>query len=70
MRNFYNKGGINENYSNRPYSYVACPHRVWRDTFDDQSLKDPPNEFVQLLWEKGVRHEKEVIEKQKADIEL
>ncbi len=51
-------------------SYVKCPHRVYRDAFDDQSLKDPPNEFVQLLWEKGVRHEKEVITKQKGEVEI
>jgi predicted RecB family nuclease len=44
------------------YSYDTCPHRVWRDVHDDQSLKAEPNEFVQLLWEKGVQYENEVID--------
>lgn len=52
------------------YSYVKCPHRVWRDAFDESNLKDTPNEFVQLLWEKGVRYEREVIARQKAEIEI
>ncbi len=52
------------------YSYIKCPHRVWRDAFDDQSLKDLPNEFVQLLWEKGTTHEREVIARQKGEVEI
>ena len=52
------------------YSYIKCPHKVWRDKFDDQSLKDLPNEFVQLLWEKGCAHEAEVIAKQKGEAEV
>jgi len=52
------------------YSYIKCPHRVYRDAFDDQKLKDPPNEFVQLLWEKGVKYEREVITGQKGEIEI
>lgn len=52
------------------YSYTKCPHRVYRDAFDDQKLKDPPNEFVQLLWEKGVKYEREVIAKQKGKIDI
>ncbi len=52
------------------YSYIKCPHRIFRDAFDDQALKDPPNEFVQLLWEKGVLHEKEIVEQQKGKLEI
>lgn len=52
------------------YSYIKCPHRVYRDAFDDQSLKDLPNEFVQLLWEKGVKYEQDVITKQKGKIDI
>jgi hypothetical protein len=40
------------------YSFTKCPYRVSRDAFDDPKLKDPPNEFVQLLWEKGTAHER------------
>lgn len=52
------------------YSFIKCPHRVWRDAFDDQALKDPPNEFVQLLWEKGTAHEREIIAQQKGKVEI
>jgi uncharacterized protein len=52
------------------YSYIKCPHRVWRDAFDDPKLKDLPNEFVQLLWERGVAHEREVLAKQKGEFEI
>lgn len=52
------------------YSYVKCPHRVWRDAFDDPQLKDLPNEFVQLLWEKGTKHEREVIARQKGKMDI
>lgn len=44
------------------YNYNACPHRVWRDAHDNPALRDDPNEFVQLLWEKGTQYEKEVLE--------
>jgi predicted RecB family nuclease len=47
------------------YSYTSCPHRVYRDAHDDQSLRDPVNEFVELLWKHGTQHEKEVLEKHK-----
>lgn len=43
------------------YNFVQCPHRVWRDAHDNPSLKDEPNDFVKLLWEKGVQYEKEVL---------
>src|ERR1022692_783778 len=42
------------------YDYLQCPHRVWRDQWGPQDEKDPePNPFVQLLWERGLTHEKE-----------
>jgi predicted RecB family nuclease len=49
------------------YSYNTCPHRVWRDAHDNQKLKDEPNEFVQLLWEKGTQYEKDVLAKMEGD---
>ena len=52
------------------YNYNACPHRVWRDAHDDPYLKDDPNEFVQLLWEKGTQYEKEVLENMEGDQEV
>ncbi len=43
------------------YAFATCPHRVWRDAHDDPAEKDPVNEFVQMLWEKGTQHEHDVI---------
>lgn len=48
------------------YAYVSCPHRIYRDAHDDPRLRDPVNEFVQLLWERGTQYEKEVLERHKA----
>ena len=46
------------------YNYIQCPHRVWRDVYGPQEEKiKEVNPFVQLLWDKGVLYEKEVIKK-------
>ena len=45
------------------YNHAMCEHRVWRDAHFPKEDRDPPHEFVQLLWEKGITHEKEVMEK-------
>ncbi len=39
------------------YNFVQCPHRVALDIHGDPALRDEPNEFVELLWEHGIRHE-------------
>ncbi|NQU99154.1 MAG: TM0106 family RecB-like putative nuclease [Parcubacteria group bacterium] len=46
------------------YNYLQCPHRVWRDIFgpQDEKIKET-NPFVQLLWDRGIQHELEVISK-------
>ena len=45
------------------YNYIQCPHRVWRDVYGPQDEKqDEENAFLQLIWERGVLHEKEIIE--------
>lgn len=43
------------------YDLVACPHRVTLDLYGDPSLRDEPNPFVQLLWERGSDYERQVI---------
>lgn len=43
------------------YDLVACPHRVTMDLFADPSERDKVSPFVQLLWDRGAAHEKEVI---------
>ena len=39
------------------YDLVQCPHRVALDLFGNQAAREPPNPFVQLLWEHGLDHE-------------
>jgi len=43
------------------YDYVQCPNRVAMDLFSDAKLKDRVSPFVQLLWDRGSNHEREVI---------
>jgi predicted RecB family nuclease len=44
------------------YDYIQCPHRVWRDAHGPQEEKiAETNPFVELLWEKGVKHEEKII---------
>lgn len=44
------------------YDYIKCPHRVWRDAYGPQEEKiQEINPFVQMLWDRGVSHEKNVI---------
>lgn len=46
------------------YDYLQCPHKVWRDMYGPQEEKmNEVNPFVQMLWEKGVAHEKNIISK-------
>jgi len=46
------------------YNYIQCPHRVWRDIYGQKKEKIKEiNPFVQLLWDKGVLYEKEIIKK-------
>lgn len=42
------------------YDLVACPHRVSMDLFADPATRDKVSPFVQLLWDRGAAHEKEV----------
>ena len=43
------------------YDLVSCPHRVSMDLFADPIERDQVSPFVQLLWERGLAHEEEVI---------
>lgn len=40
---------------------VACERRVHHDIHTDPDLRDPVNEFVEMLWRSGSRHEKEIL---------
>jgi len=44
------------------YDYIQCPHKVWRDVYGPQEEKlQDKNPFVELLWNKGVAHEENVV---------
>lgn len=44
------------------YDFTQCPHRVWRDIYGPLSEKaEEINPFVQLLWDRGVLYEKQII---------
>ena len=43
------------------YDLLQCPHRPTMDLFGDPSRRDKVSEFVQLLWDKGLAHEQEVM---------
>ena len=44
------------------YDYIKCPHKVWRDVYGPQDEKiQETNPFVQMLWDRGVAHEENVV---------
>ena len=44
------------------YDYIQCPHKVWRDIYGPQEEKiRETNPFVELLWERGVKHEEKIV---------
>lgn len=46
------------------YDYIQCPHKVWRDLYGPQEEKIvEANPFIELLWQKGLQHEEEIIRK-------
>ena len=56
-------GGVRYVTASKLYSYLQCTHRVWRDVYGPQDEKNPePNPFVEMLWDRGVQYEKQVLE--------
>jgi len=43
------------------YNYVKCPYRVYLDENGNPADKGEVNSFIELLWEMGIRNEKEVV---------
>jgi len=43
------------------YNLVQCPHRLNLDLHEDPRKRDPESKFVELLWERGIDFENEVI---------
>lgn len=44
------------------YDFIKCPHKIWRDIYGPQEEKiKEANPFIELLWEKGVKHEGKIV---------
>ncbi|MDD4995351.1 MAG: TM0106 family RecB-like putative nuclease [Patescibacteria group bacterium] len=43
------------------YNFSQCPYRVHLDIFGDEKEKSPESDFLAMLIEEGVRHEKDAI---------
>ena len=41
------------------YALVECPHRVWLDATEDPAKRDEVSPFIELLWERGSKFERE-----------
>ena len=44
------------------YNFIACPQRIHLDAAGDPSKRDDVSPFVAMLWERGTRYEREVIQ--------
>src|SRR5882672_11052592 len=44
------------------YSLIECPHRIWLDAVEDPAKRDPVSPFVELLWERGSKFERETMQ--------
>lgn len=44
------------------YALVECPHRVWLDAVEDPAKRDRVSPFVELLWERGSKFERQTIQ--------
>ncbi|WP_317897150.1 TM0106 family RecB-like putative nuclease [Aurantibacillus circumpalustris] len=52
------------------FNYLQCPHKPWRDIYGPIPEKGTDdNPFLQMLWDRGVFHEKEIIENFAEEIE-
>ncbi len=66
-----NEGDVLYITPSKLYNYLQCAHRVWRDANgpkDEKSLDTNP--FIEMLWNRGVQYEKEVLEGWKDALDL
>jgi predicted RecB family nuclease len=52
------------------YSHLNCPHRVAMDAIGDPDLRDETSPFMQLLWERGLTHEHDLVARLGACLDL
>lgn len=51
------------------FNYLQCEHKPWRDLYGPKEEKSTEvNPFLELLWENGVLHEKEIVSSFKEDL--
>lgn len=43
------------------YDLVTCPHRVTMDLYGDPGLRDAPNAFITMLWQRGSMYERDIV---------
>ena len=43
------------------YKFFQCPHWIWYDLFEDQQKKKAVPPLMQMIYEDGLRHEKDII---------
>ncbi|MDO8558925.1 MAG: TM0106 family RecB-like putative nuclease, partial [bacterium] len=43
------------------YKFFQCPHWIWYDLYEDQKKKKTVPPLIQMIYEDGLRHEKEII---------
>lgn len=43
------------------YDMVTCERRIAHDLHGDPALRDPVNQSVQMLWDGGTAHEREIL---------
>ncbi len=52
------------------YNLSKCHRRVYLDLYGDPNEKGEFSDFLQLLWEKGLQIEREILEKIKKEVEV
>lgn len=45
------------------YRFTACPLALWFDVHGDEKKKLPPTDLDQMLWRRGIEHEKKILKK-------
>src|SRR3989338_7068539 len=43
------------------YKFFQCPHWIWYDLYEDQTKKKAVPPLMQMIYEDGLRHEKDII---------
>ncbi len=47
------------------YKFFQCPHWIWYDIYEDQEKKKATPPLMQMIYEDGLKHEKEIIKSRK-----